>query len=270
VIHSVAGVTGVVSWEGWLPFAELTDVRLWYSDEGTAEPPLLLVHGWGGDSRAWDPIPLADYRAIKVDLRGHGRSSVPPHGYRPVDMARDLAELAAQLRLPPVVAVGHSMGAQVVTALAVEHPDTVSALVVVDPAYGADAQEESIFADRLGALRAEGAPAAVRQLGELSPAVRDQLLATPGHVLAECYAGMYTEPGAFGARAAAERYLSGRRCPALCLRSLAEPARWEESIPGHPRSRTVVWEGTGHFLHQERPAAFTHLLTAWLATLPRR
>jgi pimeloyl-ACP methyl ester carboxylesterase len=250
-----------------VPFAELDDVRLWYSDEGAAEPPLLLVHGWGGDSRAWDSIPLADHRVIKVDLRGHGRSSVPPKGYRPVDMARDLAQLAAQLRLRPVVAVGHSMGAQVVTALAVEYPETVSALVVVDPAYGADALEESTFGDRLAALRAEGAPAAVRQLGELPPAVRDQLLATPGHVLAECYAGMYTEPGAFGTRAAAERYLSGRRWPVLRLHSKPEPARWEGSIPGHPRSRTVVWEGTGHFLHQERPAAFSQLLADWAGEL---
>jgi pimeloyl-ACP methyl ester carboxylesterase len=248
-------------------FAELGEVRLFYSDEGAADTPLLLVHGWGGDSRAWDPMRLPGHRVIAVDLRGHGRSSVPSHGYRPADLARDLAELAGRSSLGPVVAIGHSMGAQVVTALAVERPDAVSALVVIDPAYGADEQEELLFPGRLAALRADGAAAAVRQLGALPARVRDQLLATPGHVLADCYAGMYLGPGAFGTRPAAQRYLARRRCPVLCLRAVAEMARWESRIPGHPLSETVVWEGSGHFLHQERPLAFARLLDRWLTRL---
>jgi hypothetical protein len=65
---------------------------------------------------------------------------------------------------------------------------------------------------------------------------------------------MYTDPGAFGTRAAAQRYLPRRRCPVLCLRSLAEPARWEASIPAHPLSMVVVWAGAGHLLHLARPA----------------
>ncbi|GLH95961.1 alpha/beta fold hydrolase [Phytohabitans aurantiacus] len=242
-------------------------MRLHYRDSGAGRP-LLLVHGWGGDSRVWDPIPLPGCRTVAVDLRGHGRSPVPDEGYRPADLAADLAELATDLGLGPVVAIGHSMGAQVVTALAVEHPGTVEALVVVDPAYGADAAEERLFDERLSAVR-EGGPAAVTHLGELPPDIRRQFLATPGHVLADCYAGMYTDPGAFGARPAAERYLRRRTCPVLCLRSLAEPAAWEAAIGGHPLSRMVVWAGTGHFLHLERPAAFATLVTSWLSTLGR-
>jgi len=248
-----------------VPFADLHGIRLHYADRGTGHPALLLVHGWGGAAGVWDPVPLSGFRVVAVDLRGHGRSSAPAHGYRPVDLAGDLARLAARLRLGPVVAVGHSMGAQVVTALAVEHPDAVRSLVVVDPAYGADEREQATFGERLAQLRAEGATAAVRQLGALPPEVQHQILETPGHVLAECYAGMYTDPGAFGAREPAEAYLRRRRCPVLCVRSLAEPARWEAAIPGHPGSRMVVWPGTGHFLHLERPAAFADLLAGWSA-----
>jgi pimeloyl-ACP methyl ester carboxylesterase len=243
------------------------NVDLWHRDEGSGEPLVLLVHGWGGDSRTWDRIPFTGHRLVAVDLRGHGRSPVPDSGYRPTDLAGDLARLHQDLSPGPVVAIGHSMGAQVVTALAVEHPDTVSALVVVDPAYGAGAEEERTFAGRLAALRAEGAPAAVRQLGVLPTPVREQLLATPGQVLAECYAGMYTDPGAFGTRPAAERYLARRRCPVLCLRSMPGPARWEAGIPGDPRSRIVVWEGAGHFLHLERPVAFARLVDEFLSGL---
>jgi pimeloyl-ACP methyl ester carboxylesterase len=252
-----------------VPYARLDGVRLHYRDAGAGEPVLLLVHGWGGDSRVWDPIPFTGCRTVAVDLRGHGRSPPPDGGYRPTDLAGDLAQLLARLRVPPVVAVGHSMGAQVVTALAVEHPALVAALVVIDPAYGADAREARGFGARLAQLRTEGAAAAVRQLGTLPPAVRDQLLATAGLVLAACYAGMYTDPGAFGARPAAERYLRRRHCPVLCLRSLAEPARWEAALPAHPGSRMVVWEGAGHFPHLERPAASARLVADWLRQLPR-
>lgn len=240
---------------------------LYYRDQGGGHSvPLLLVHGWGGDSRVWDPVPFSG-RTIAVDLPGHGRSPTSVGGYGPGDLAGDLAGLLGELGVPRVVAVGHSMGAQVVTALAVEHPELVTALVVIDPAYGADAVEERSFGERLARLRAGGARAAVEQLEPLPPAVREQLLATPGPVLAACYAGMYTDPGAIGARAPAERYLRRRQCPVLCLRSLAEPAAWEAAVPAPPGSRVVVWEGTGHFLHLERPAETAELLTTWLSEI---
>ncbi|GAA2899663.1 hypothetical protein GCM10010517_65200 [Streptosporangium fragile] len=249
---------------------ELGDVTLYYTDEnqdGHDRPVLLLVHGWGGDSRAWEPVTAAlppRFRVVSVDLRGHGRSSAPPHGYRPADMAGDLVALMDRLGVEAAVPVGHSMGAQVATALAVEHPARVPALVVVDPAYGADAREELLFAGRLAALRADGAAAAVRQLGTLPGPVRDRMLATPGHVLTRCYEGMYLVPGAFGTRPAAEEYLAGRACPVLCLRSRPEPAAWESAVPAPSGSRVVTWPGTGHFLHLERPHAFAALLSDWL------
>ncbi|MBN6055272.1 alpha/beta fold hydrolase, partial [Nonomuraea sp. RK-328] len=133
----------------------------------------------------------------------------------------------------PVVAIGHSMGAQVVTALAVEHPAAVSALVVIAPAYGADEEEERLIPGRLAALRTEGAAAALRQLG---PLPRESA-----------------------------HYLARRACPVLAVHNVPEAAAWETSLPGwHPRSRTVVWPEAGHFLHLERPATFVDLVTSWL------
>ncbi|MEV0197849.1 alpha/beta hydrolase [Nonomuraea sp. NPDC050691] len=235
-------------------------MRLHVATSGHIGSPLLLVHGWGGDHRAWHTLDFGERRVIVPDLRGHGRSPAPPTGYRPADLAGDLLPLLDE----PVVAVGHSMGAQVVTALAVEHPEAVKALVVIAPAYGADDEEERLIPGRLAALRAEGAAAALRQLGPLPAPVTEQLLATPGHVLAECYAGMYTEPGAFGVRPESARYLARRTCPVLAVHNVPEAAQWEASLPGqHPRSRTAVWPEAGHFLHVERPGAFVDLVTSW-------
>ncbi|WP_433509188.1 alpha/beta fold hydrolase [Nonomuraea sp. CA-143628] len=247
----------------------MAPIALCHTDRGEGET-LLLVHGWGGHARTWAPIADAlqpGHRVITADLRGHGGSPAPMDGYRPIDLAGDLVALLDRLDAGPVVAVGHSMGAQVVTTMAVERPEHVSALVVVDPAYGADAAEERLFGKRLAALRANGAAAAVRQLGTLPAEVRAQLLATPGHVLAACYEGMYLGPDAFGARPATRRYLARRTRPVLCVRSLSEPAAWESSIPAPSGSQMVTWDGTGHFLHLARPQAFAGLLRRWLATL---
>src|SRR5437773_2676958 len=162
---------------------EARGVPIWLSDTGSGRP-LLLVHGWGGDSRAWNGLSFDGHRVITVDLRGHGRSPVLRHGYRPADYAVDLAMLVDRMSLGPVVAVGHSMGGQIVVELALERPDLVAAVVVIDPAYGADEAEAAMFEKRLAALQKDGAAAAVRQLGLPAGEVRDQLLATPGHVLA--------------------------------------------------------------------------------------
>ncbi|WP_185759421.1 alpha/beta fold hydrolase [Kribbella jejuensis] len=238
-------------------------VPLWLDDTGSGEP-LLLVHGWGGDAHAWNGLSFAGRRVIKVDLRGHGRSPVRRTGYRPADYARDLVALVERLAVGPVVAVGHSMGGQIVLELALERPDLVSAVVAIDPAYGADEAEVATFTDRLAGLRRHGAAAAVRQLGLPAGATRDQMLATPGHVLAESYAGMYTAPGAFGARPEAATRLANLTRPLLCLRPTPSMAEWDISLSLPYGSRIVLWNGCGHFLHQERPQQFVALVESWL------
>ncbi|WP_345401609.1 alpha/beta hydrolase [Nonomuraea salmonea] len=144
-----------------MPYAQVgPDVRLFYTDDGDAmsAPPLLLVHGWGTDSHqwSWHIDALAErHRVIAVDLRGHGYSSVPETGNTPRAMAADLDALLGRLGIPQVVAVGHSMGGQVVSILAVEHPERVRALVTLDPGYGMSAEIAAGFPRMIAGLRGE-------------------------------------------------------------------------------------------------------------------
>lgn len=73
-------------------------------------------------------------------------------------------------------------------------------------------------------------------------------------------ANLDVAPDQFGLRHEAERYLGRVTVPALTFHAgrqdPAAVAAWERSQFQHPYSKAVAWEGTGHWLRQERPAEF--------------
>src|SRR5262249_29780581 len=73
-----------------------------------------------------------DFHVTVYDLRGHGRSDMPPSGYSCKDQAADLAELLNVLDIPKAHVVGHSFGALVALAFVIGYPDRVNRLVVAD------------------------------------------------------------------------------------------------------------------------------------------
>ncbi|WP_084959044.1 alpha/beta fold hydrolase [Thermoactinospora rubra] len=262
-------------------FLELrTGVRLFYTDDGSGDTTLLLVHGWGADSHQWVhhlPALAREHRVIAVDLRGHGYSTCLATGNTVGRMTLDLVELLQHLGVARCVPVGHSMGAVIVSRLAVEHPSLVAALVAVDPGYGFPERVGALSLRLLDGLRGPDPRAAAVGIDQwcytpASPAWlrewhRRRLLATPPHVLAEAFESLWAGPEAIGTRPAAEPYLSRRECPVLSFWSDPAQATWESGLFKHPASRTVCWPGSGHRLHEERPAEFTLVVSQWLASI---
>ncbi|UBU17028.1 alpha/beta fold hydrolase [Nonomuraea gerenzanensis] len=265
-----------------MPYAEVErGVRLFYTDDGVAgSPPLLLVHGWGTDSHQWswhiDALSSA-HRVLAVDLRGHGYSSVPETGNTPRAMAGDLDVLLDRLAIPQVVAVGHSMGGQVVSILAVEHPERVRALVTLDPGYGMSAEIARGFPRMIAGLKGERPHEAAERIDEwctnaATPAVirrwhKRRLYGMPPHVLVQAFEAMFTGPGAIGVRPASDEYLARRRCPVLSIWADAGRASWEAGLLKDPASVVLSWEGASHRLHEERPDDFVNAVDGWLSRL---
>lgn len=102
-----------------------------------ATEAVLLVHGIGVSSRYFGPLERDLSRGVRVvapDLPGFGRSHMPDrHPLSVAEHADVLAALVEQLGLDRPVVVGHSMGAQFVTELAIRRPDLVGALVLLGP-----------------------------------------------------------------------------------------------------------------------------------------
>lgn len=91
-------------------------VRLHYEDAGAGRP-LVLIHGWTFSGRFFAPrVPAlaAQARVISLDLRGHGRSDKPGHGYRVARLAADLRDLLETLDLRDAVLLGWSLGCPVI------------------------------------------------------------------------------------------------------------------------------------------------------------
>ncbi|OXY92855.1 alpha/beta fold hydrolase [Streptomyces diastatochromogenes] len=258
-------------------------VRLFCTSLGPADgPALLLVHGWGGDGREWSPhaeVLAERFRVIVPDLRGHGRSEAPGEGNTPAEMAHDLAALTDALGTGPVVAVGHSMGGQVVNLLAVHHPHTVRSVIALEPAHGAHGEEVAGIPARLDEYRTQGSRAAAafvagafsdKAPAGLRTAHLRTVLGTPGHVLAQAYAGTYTDPGAVGVRPHSEAYLRRRTQAALTVWTSAEAAAWERTTLRTSGSRVDHWPGFGHYVHEEQPERTVRLIEEWADASVRR
>ncbi|MDQ0796513.1 alpha/beta fold hydrolase [Streptomyces sp. B1I3] len=91
-------------------------VRLTYRDSGGDGVPLVMLHGWGQTQEMFrhqmDGLAPAR-RVITLDLRGHGLSEKPRHGYRIARLSRDVLDLVDHLNLDRFDALGWSMGASV-------------------------------------------------------------------------------------------------------------------------------------------------------------
>lgn len=261
---------------------------------GSGGPPLVLVHGFGGNGgvwRKWVPRLARDRRVIVLDLMGFGRAAAPPGGdYSPLAQARHVAEVLRRLEGSRPVVVGHSIGAGIVVAATLRLQDeggirTPAALVLIGAA---------VYPQKLPPYLSW---ARVRGLGELF------LLAPPPRfLLARGLEGIVFDPGcvdremvdiyraplrSFRRRRAvlrAARQISlddaarlSRRVPQLQMPTLLIWGEEDRIVPlrlGHrlerelPRARLVTLPGVGHLPPEEAPEEALAPLLAFLRRFP--
>ena len=99
-----------------------------------AAPPVLILHGLFGSSRNWQTFAQhlsRDHQVFTLDLRNHGNS---PHSdsMSYTLMAADVVRFMDDNNIPRACLIGHSMGGKTAMSLALQNPDRVAHLVVVD------------------------------------------------------------------------------------------------------------------------------------------
>ena len=109
-------------------------MKLFYRKIGEHKPVLIILHGLYGASDNWMSLAKtwsSDYEIFLIDLRNHGQSPHSSiHSYEA--MRDDILELMDDQKIEKAIILGHSMGGKVAMRLAMDNPERVNNLIVVD------------------------------------------------------------------------------------------------------------------------------------------
>ncbi|HZS91011.1 MAG TPA: alpha/beta hydrolase [Chloroflexota bacterium] len=118
-----------------MPKVFANGVDLHYLRVGTG-PHLVMLHGLTGNQAVWHltmvPLLRQSFCITTYDMRGHGKSGMPPTGYTTDDMADDLKGLMDALEIERAYLVGHSYGADAMLNFAVRYPERIHKLMIIE------------------------------------------------------------------------------------------------------------------------------------------
>jgi pimeloyl-ACP methyl ester carboxylesterase len=175
--------------------ADINGVSLYYEEQGTGEP-LVLLHGGLGAGAGFEaimPTLCAGRRVITVDLQAHGGTADVDRPLRPEIMAGDIAALIEHLGLPRADVMGYSLGGFVALRTAIQHPQRVRRLVLVSIGFRRDGSHPEVveamdrFAPEMADMLAQSP--LYERYARLAPRVEDWpvLVAKTSEMLKEDY-----------------------------------------------------------------------------------
>lgn len=267
-------------------YREVEGLRLAHLDEGEGAP-VLFVHGEPTWSFLWrkviPPVQAAGFRCIAPDLAGFGRSDKPTDidWYSYDTHTRIAGTLLEDLDLRDVTIVVHDWGGPIGLRLAVEQPDRIERIVILDTGLftGHQRMSDAWVAFRDFVARTEDLPVGFLVKGACK---RD-----PGDEVIAAYDAPYPTPASkAGARAfplmiPREPEAPGAAAGRMVLKALREDRRpalmlWADSDPVLPlasgeqfaaaigREPPQVIEGASHFLQEDRGPEIGALIAQWL------
>lgn len=271
-------------------FVRLVDgVTVHLRDEGPRDGvPILLLHGSNADLHTWQPWVegLSDtHRIIRFDQVGHGLTGPDPAGdYSIENYVADIDEVADALGLDSFIIGGNSMGGSHSVAYAIEHPERLLGMILVD-AGGAPIRTEN--KGNIGFTLAR-TPVINRLMEHITPrsmiersltqSVSNKRIVTDAAV--DRYWEMLRYPGnrratiarfGHGWSTRSEEDIAAITVPTLVMwgeeDALISPeaGRWyAETLPD---STLVTYSGIGHLPQEETPEQSIADVRSWLATL---
>ena len=272
-------------------FIELQGMQVHLRDEGPRDDPepIVLIHGTSASLHTWDGWTAAlqkERRVIRMDLPGFGLTGPAPDGdYRMERYADFIVALMDQLGVRQAVLAGNSLGGGIAWRTAVQHPDRVSRMVLVD-ASGYPLQSTSVpLGFRLAQI--DGLKPVMSRLlprSMIEASVRN-VYANPDKVTPELVDRYYELTLRAGNResltqrmklretdALSAGLISSIRQPTLILwgaqdRLITEPSgqRFHQDIAG---SHYEVFEGLGHVPQEEDPERSVAPVLKFLALKP--
>jgi len=277
---------GLVDFPFAAHYRQVEDLRLAHVDEGDG-PPVIFVHGEPTWSFLWrtviGPVRDAGFRCLAPDLVGFGRSDKPTDiGFYSYDRHVALAAtLLEDLDVHDATIVVHDWGGPIGLRLAVEHPQRIDRLVILDTGLftGLQRMTDAWTAFRDFVARTEDLPVGMLVRGACHEDPGDEVIAAYDAPFpnAASKAGARAfplliprapdEPGAAEGQRVVQSLREDRR-PTLMLWADSDPVlplsvgeRFAEAI-GRPAPRTI--EQAGHFLQEDQGPLIGTLIADWL------
>ncbi|MDE3131650.1 MAG: 3-oxoadipate enol-lactonase, partial [Acidobacteriota bacterium] len=234
-------------------------------------PPLLLGGSLGATLTMWEPqlrALSADRRVTAFDLRGHGRSPVPPGPYAISDLGEDVIALMDQLGIERATYVGLSIGGMAGIWLGANAPARIERLVLM--CTSAYAPPASRWRERVAAVRAAGTTATIADAVVARWFTPDWALAHPDAVAAHRAMIAGTDPDGYCAccEAIADMDLRAElpriAAPTLVIGGaddLALPPEHQRLIAAAiPGARLELIADAAHIASAEQPATVNRLI----------
>jgi pimeloyl-ACP methyl ester carboxylesterase len=266
---------------------DIGPVTLAVREAGAGGRPLLLIHGFTGASTDFadflEPLADAGWHVVAPDLRGHGASSHPTSedDYSFALFAADVLALADALGFDRFTVLGHSMGGMIVQVVALDAPERVEALVLMDTSHGPLHVDPDLVALGVEVARAQGIDVVADVMGSsddgplTTEAYRRKVAEDPGYAEMGDRNLRASSPAMFAAMLAgipqaADRLdaLAGLTMATLVIVGeqdapfLEDSRRMADTIPG---GRLAVIADGGHSPQFEAPDAWWDALSGFLA-----
>lgn len=132
-------------------------------------PPLVLIHGLGLSQAMWReqvPALCLDRQVITYDLYGHGQSPPPPSSTERLSLAlfaRQFAGVMAHFDLPSAIIAGFSLGGMIVRRIAMDTPDLVAGLAILNSPHSRTAAGQAAIQARVHQALAGGPSATIER-----------------------------------------------------------------------------------------------------------
>jgi esterase len=248
-----------------------------YSAKGA---PLVILHGLYGNGGNWaaHARQLAEQFAVyTLDARNHGQSPRSLTMSLP-EMAADVADTMQALELESANLLGHSLGGKTAMLLALQHPELVTSLIVVDIAPVAYQKQDDEVLAALCALdiaNIESRAQADEKLAEsiTSKGVRDFLLTNLQRdeagkfswrinlpVIAEYFNSLTSWPETGKVYEGRTLFIKGSESAYIL------PSYQDQTLTQFPNAALKIVEGAGHWVHSEKPEAVQKLVRNFIAS----
>jgi len=250
-------------------------IELNYTVEGSG-PWVVMSHSLACDSSMWDEqaaLLRRNYKVLRFDTRGHGKSDAPPGEYTLDMLAYDVHGLLQGLGVERCHWIGLSMGGMIGQTFALKFPGTFASLILADTTsrYGPEALP--VWQGRIKTALEKGMEPLVE--ATLQRWLTEPFRKTHPEVVARVSAMIRATPvtGYAGCCAAIPRInlterLKEIRCPALVIvgeQDAGTPVELAREIHAAlPGSELAIIPSASHLSNLEQPAAFNRAMTAFL------